>query len=1275
MKKLIILSLLIFIMSIGCVSASDVNSDATVLNSTDSSAIAAGTGTFSDLQIKIDSAVQGSTINLDKNYAYDDGFDSDGIQINKALTIKGNDYTIDGKGLSRIFDIEASNVTLIGITLIKGYSESGNGGAILWNGDSGSIDECTLEYNAALAGGAIYWQGTNGNVDHCKFNRNNATDEYGYGGAICINGECLSITSSDFYKNYALDEGDGGALSVDADGVTVDSCNFERNYANNAGGAIYWSNDDGLLTGCTFLHDYATLGGAIVHTGFDSIVSESSFEECYALEGGAISINYCNLRIFDCIFDDNYAEYRGGAIKIDSWGAATIDYSTFTNNRVTKSTGSNHGGAIYSASEEGIEVRNSNFENNEVPYLGAAIYLNNDLADVIENCTFKNNTGNYGAVTTDATNVTIKDSKFMDNTGRYGVADVYLRSDDSIITNCDFKNSYASGDGGSVYWSGDSGELSDSTFTNCKVSTLNSAGAVYWSGNNGIISKSEFKNNNAFDSGAIRLYGDNVTVKDSKFINNTASLNGGAIDIDGINDNVINCQFDKNSALNGGAIKVSGDKTTIEKSTFTENNAVNGGAINWGGDDGNLINSNFVKNTATDIGGAIYWFGDDGVLKYDVFENNNTALHNDIAIEGDNVVVIPINIKINAPDVTKNYGGSESLQITLTENSQPIANAQLLININNANYTRTTDSSGKASLAINLNSGKYDAVITYNEVSTISKITINKLSTSLTLTASQSADKTATLTATINPSDASGSVKFNINNKDYTANIINGKATTTVTNLDYNTYDVKATYDGSTNYKSSQASSKVTLEESKVIIDAPDITKYYKGPERFVVTLKGIDAKPIADGKVKITINGQVYERTTDSTGTASMAINLPAGDYKADVEYGEEKVTSSVRIKSTLEGNDLTKMFRNASQYYIKVLDSNGNPLSGQKVKFNINGVFYERDINASGIARLNINLEPKTYTITAENPSNGEMYSNTITVKPTIIENRDLTKYYRNDSQYIIKVLDDQGNPVKAGVSVEFNINGVFYTRQSDSTGHVKMNINLQPGNYVITAIYNGMMVSNNVRVLSILSGKNIVMEYKDGTRYEATLLDGQGRRYAGQTVQFNINGVLYDRETDANGVARLNINLGGGRYIITATYNQLSISNTITINVPVTEYNCRMGHKLTIPTSVTVYQSPGETQPVDSFYIYYDEGLVEFDVQYDKSDYDSSFRDTLLTHYVNNYGASFLGYYNGWGMLNMNGYPEYPNYVMWYGDRYMYSIWTDNLNLGKRVIESFS
>ena len=1235
MKKILIISLLLFIISIGCVSASDVDSDAITLNATDDSAISAGIGTFSELQSKINSAGQGKTINLDKDYAYNDGFDSSGIQISKALTINGNDYTIDGKGLSRIFDIEASNVNLKGLKLINGYCDDDNGGAILWNGDSGSLEECTLEHNAALAGGAIYWQGTNGKVNYCTFNYNNATDEYGYGGAICINGKNLNIASSDFYRNYALDNGDGGALSVDAEGVSVDSCNFERNYANNAGGAIYWSNDDGLLTACTFLHDYANLGGAIVHTGFESIVSECIFEECYALEGGVISINYCNLRIFDCIFDDNYAEYRGGALRIDSYGAATIDHSTFTNNRVTKSTGYNYGGAIHSASEEGIEVRNSYFENNEVPYLGSAIFLNNDGEDIIENCTFKNNTGNYGAINAENTKVTIKDSKFSDNNGNNGAADVIMNSDDSSIANCDFKNSYGGGNGGSINWAGNNGQLSDSTFTNCIAAGLSSAGAVYWSGNNGKISKSEFKNNKAFDGGAIILKGDDVTVEDSKFINNTVSLNGGAIDIDGINDKIINCQFDKNSALNGGAIKVSGNKATVEKSTFTENNAANGGAINWGGGDGSLVSSNFAKNTATDIGGALYWFGNDGTIKYDVFENNKTKLHNDIAIEGNNVVVIPLSIKIDAPDVTKNYGGSESLQITLTENSKPIANANVLININKGNYTKTTDSSGKTSLAINLNSGTYDAVISYKEVSTTSKITVNKLSTSLKLTASQSADRTATLTATVSPSAASGNVVFNINNKDYTATISNGKAAVTVKDLDYKTYDVKATYAGSTNYKSSQASAKVTLEEKKLIIDAPDITKYYGGSERFNVKVTDSAGNSLANKQVSININGQTYTKTTDSSGKTSMGINLNSGNYPVTVECDGVKVQSKVTVKSTVSGNDITKMYKNGTQYYATFVDSQGNLLKNTNVKFNINGIFYERTTNDKGTARMNINLIPEKYVITATNPSSSEQYTNVVTVKSLFSENNDLTKYYRNASVYSIRLLGPDGKPVKAGQSVEFNINGVFYTRKSNDDGYVRMNINLQPGTYIITAEYNGLRASNTIKVLNVLTGKDVNMEYKDGTKYEAKLLDGQGKPYAGQTIRLNINGVFYDRVTDANGIARLNINLQPGTYIITASYNGLNAANNVVIksagiDEDMVEYDCGHFH-VVLPESATIE-------------LIKDEGnAAVFEVTYDGNTYqiteDSTLSKNSYLNMITNNGGSIIDTYGGWTLATIN------------------------------------
>ena len=74
---------------------------------------------------------------------------------------------------------------------------------------------------------------------------------------------------------------------------------------------------------------------------------------------------------------------------------------------------------------------------------------------------------------------------------------------------------------------------------------------------------------------------------------------------------------------------------------------------------------------------------------------------------------------------------------------------------------------------------------------------------------------------------------------------------------------------------------------------------------------------------------------------------------------------------------------------------------------------------------------------------------------------------------------------------------------------------------------------------------------MSYKDGTKFKATLLDGQGKPFSGQNVNFNINGVFYTRVTDSNGVASLNINLMSGKYIITSSFNGYNIANTITIS----------------------------------------------------------------------------------------------------------------------------
>ena len=357
------------------------------------------------------------------------------------------------------------------------------------------------------------------------------------------------------------------------------------------------------------------------------------------------------------------------------------------------------------------------------------------------------------------------------------------------------------------------------------------------------------------------------------------------------------------------------------------------------------------------------------------------------------------------------------------------------------------------------------------------------------------------------------------------------------------------------NFINGSVASKVNLTDNitnNLIIKAPDVMKYFGGSERFSVQVIDNESKAIANKDVKITINDKEYTRTTDSNGYASIGLNLNNGIYPTVVECDDVNTKATVTIKSTIDGKDITKIFRNDTQYYATFLDSNGNLLKNKDVTFNINGAFYTRTTNDKGVARLNINLGQGNYIITAKNPVTNEEKSNIVKVLPSIIENNNLTKYYKNDSQYVVKILNNDSTVVGAGVNVTFNINGVFYTRTTNASGYAKLNINLAPEEYIITAEYNGLRVSNKIKVLPVLSAEDLSMSFKDGSKFEAKLVDGQGNAYANQTIKFNINGVFYDRTTDDNGIARLNINLMEGKYIITSMYsNGATISNNVTIS----------------------------------------------------------------------------------------------------------------------------
>ena len=318
------------------------------------------------------------------------------------------------------------------------------------------------------------------------------------------------------------------------------------------------------------------------------------------------------------------------------------------------------------------------------------------------------------------------------------------------------------------------------------------------------------------------------------------------------------------------------------------------------------------------------------------------------------------------------------------------------------------------------------------------------------------------------------------------------------------------------------------------IISSKDLSMYYGNGSRYEVSVYNNDGiikyQDNAKSLVIFNINGMNYTKELVN-GKASIGINLNPGNYTITTFYPyADKITTkinNIEVLSTIQANDVVKFFRNGTQYYAKFLDGSGNPLVNGNVTFNINGVFYKKQTNASGIAKLNIALLPNEYILTAIHP-NGLMYGSNITVLSTVF-GENIVKFFRNGTQYYAKFLDDFGNPLVNG-TVTFNINGVLYEKQTDSEGIAKLNINLLPGEYILTAMHlNSEAKSNIIKVLTTISAEDIsLVENKTGTLVIKTY-DGAAN------VSVIIDGVEYIVKTNKEGIATLNLSLSKGDHAV--------------------------------------------------------------------------------------------------------------------------------------------
>ena len=167
------------------------------------------------------------------------------------------------------------------------------------------------------------------------------------------------------------------------------------------------------------------------------------------------------------------------------------------------------------------------------------------------------------------------------------------------------------------------------------------------------------------------------------------------------------------------------------------------------------------------------------------------------------------------------------------------------------------------------------------------------------------------------------------------------------------------------------------------------------------------------------------------------------------------------------------------------------------------------------------------------------------------TTILTEEILKLNNNITVKIWK--NDDNNHIDAGELINVTIDDVDYSGESDITGAVYVDITeLKEGKHYMTVKYpgfNGLKESTWSGVLQIgeeahvgekLASEIVASDMNTtaivpgvdkgvGEYFKVTLKDSEGTLLANKAVQIGFNGKIYDKETDENGVAQLQINLG--------------------------------------------------------------------------------------------------------------------------------------------------
>ena len=850
---------------------------------------------------------------------------------------------------------------------------------------------------------------------------------------------------------------------------------FENLHANKSGGAIaFISSVSGILDNCTFLNSTSSKNGGAIYLDENSWgygapagikIKKSSFINCSSDFGGAIAQAGGSLKIENSNFTQNSATFDGGAIYASGLYDLKLENSTFNNNKLTTLEEGHFGSAVYLDLAE-LNVINTQFLNN----LNNAIYCY-DCNIIMNNSFFKGNNEAIRSVYTKSiklSNNNFTDDKLVDekkdsyfNLIKTGQGINLVLINNSIDVS-ELPSRFDSRDWGWVSSFKDQGLSGGcwcfSTASALESALLKSTGIEYNTSIQNmqkvLLSYSKYGNSRMTEAGQtdvallymLSWFGvipeeydtfdefgkitrpistpNNIHVQDAVilFANTTnitdykkAILNYGSVTTD-IVVNYTAPYFNTNTS----ALYYNDNN---ESTRLDPNHAV--AIIGW---DDNYSASNFLITPPGD--GAWIIKNSYGDEKYDhgcIY----VSYYDTAATKVSKGIAFPI---INNESYTKNY--------------QTDMGGELFFKSGNS-YKNTYQSIGNDLISavgtfFNKENEEYSFEIYVNDI--------------LKLKQNGSA-----LFAGFNTIKLTDEIPVKTGDNFTVIMNTNSVPILNVTRLHFD--------EGVSFMNDGKGWKDLSLENVTAILKVytkdlafytEDLVKIYKNESKFEANVGAVNET------VTFEVNGVSYNRISDENGTAKLAVNLEPGNYTIKTTFNGTTVENTITVLPTLIGENLVKYFRNESQFYISLIDGEGNSIAGKNITMNIRGVFYNPTTNENGTAKLNINLAPGEYIVTAIDPLTGLKMSYNITVLP-VLAAEDINMKYLDGTQFSAKLVDGKGNPL-ANAPISFNINGVIYNRYTNSSGIASLNIRLMAGEYIITSSYeNGAIISNKITISS--------------------------------------------------------------------------------------------------------------------------------------------------------------------------------------------------------------